>query len=73
MPGKYLPAVASAVAILIAASVALLVPMGPLSAHMLLHVALMNLAAPLAAVALIRASPTGLDQVIFLWVVTGDV
>ena len=70
MPGKYLPAVASAVAILVAVSAALLVPMGPLSAHMLLHVALMNLAAPLAAIALTRTSSAQFDRITFLWVVT---
>ena len=67
MSSNVLPAAASALAILVAGSAAFLLPMGPLSAHMLLHIALMNLAAPLAAIALMRLFPARLDRAALLW------
>ena len=67
MSSNVLPAAASALAILVAGSTAFLLPMGPLSAHMLLHIALMNLAAPLAAIVLVRACPAGFDRAALLW------
>jgi len=70
MGSNVLPAVASAVAIVIAGSIALLFPTGPLSAHMLWHIALMNLAAPLFAIGLVRTWPAGLDRAAWLWVAT---
>jgi putative membrane protein len=62
-----LPAAASAAAILIATGVTLLFPLGPLSAHMLVHIAFMNLAAPLLAIVLLRAWPAALDRAPWLW------
>lgn len=55
MASRILPAVASALAVLAVGGVAILYPMGPVSAHMLVHIALMNVLAPLTASALASA------------------
>jgi putative membrane protein len=64
-------------AVLAAGGLALLFPIGPISAHMLLHIALMNVVAPLLASVLARAlPPTGrsalvwaatIAQILLLW------
>jgi putative membrane protein len=72
MPGKFAPATASAVAVLAAGSGLLFLPIGPLSAHMALHIALMNIAAPFAAIALLRASSRQPNHpAALLWMATG--
>ncbi|MGH8525197.1 MAG: hypothetical protein ACREXY_13610, partial [Gammaproteobacteria bacterium] len=71
VPRSTLPATASAAAVLVAGM--LLVPMfdlGPLSAHMAVHIALMNVAAPLAAIVLTRALFAGSNHVGALWAIT---
>jgi cytochrome c oxidase assembly factor CtaG len=52
-----LPAIASVAAVVVAVAAAVfLVELGRLSAHMVVHIAVMNIAAPLAAVALSLAN-----------------
>ena len=77
MASRTLPAVVSAFAVLAAGGVALLYPIGPISAHMLVHIALMNVLAPLMASAPSRAWPpsnraalvwaTTIAQILLLW------
>jgi putative membrane protein len=72
-----LPAIASALAVLIVGIVLVLShELGPLSAHMVLHIAMMNVAAPLAAILLaprkarVRARimwAFAIAQIAFLW------
>ena len=68
MPKTALPAIVSATAVL--ATGVLLVslhPLGPLSAHMALHIALMNVAAPLGAVWLARKPLVGISRPFTAW------
>jgi putative membrane protein len=65
-----LPAASSAGAIFIALGTALLLPQGPMAAHMLWHVAVMNLAAPLLAIVILRSWPAALDRPAWLWTAT---
>ena len=70
MPKTALPATASAMAVL--ATGVLLVSLhtlGPLSAHMALHIALMNVAAPLGAVLLSRNPLVGTSRPSTAWAV----
>jgi putative membrane protein len=74
-----LPAIASVAAVVVAVAAAVfLVELGRLSAHMVVHIAVMNIAAPLAAVALMhrpfintgRSAPlwiAGALQIMLLW------
>jgi putative membrane protein len=69
MASRILPAVASALAVLAVGGVAILYPMGPVSAHMLVHIALMNVLAPLTASALASAwAPS--NRTTLLWAAT---
>jgi putative membrane protein len=65
-----LPAAASATAILIAIAATPLFPLGPLASHMLLHVAVMNFAAPLLAIVVWRTWPAAFDRAPWLWIAT---
>lgn len=65
-----LPATASAAAILVAIGIASLFSMGPFAVHMLIHIALMNLAAPVIAVVLLQAWRAGFDRASWLWSAT---
>jgi putative membrane protein len=74
-----LPAIASVAAVVVAVAAAVfLVELGRLSAHMVVHIAVMNIAAPLAAVALMHrpfiktgsSAPlwiAGALQIVLLW------
>jgi putative membrane protein len=66
MASRTLPAIASALAVLAVGGVALLYPMGPISAHMLMHIALMNVVAPMMASALSREWPPS-DRAVLFW------
>jgi putative membrane protein len=78
MASRAMPALASASAVLAAGCAALLFPVGPISAHMLFHIAFMNVLAPLAACALVvcvRLPPgrvglmwaAAIAQILLLW------
>jgi len=69
MERRATPAVVSAVAVLAAGGLVLLFPMGPISGHMLLHIGLMNVAAPLTASVLARAWPPS-DRAALVWAAT---
>ncbi len=69
-PTSRMAAIGSAVAVLIAGAVTLpLVDVGPLSLQMALHLAVMNVAAPLAAAMLSPRTPRRVMSVPFLWAV----
>jgi putative membrane protein len=70
MASRAIPAVASAVAVLAAGCAAFLFPMGPISAHMLLHIAFMNVLAPLAASALVVWARLPLGRAGLVWAAT---
>ncbi|MGH6767976.1 MAG: cytochrome c oxidase assembly protein [Xanthobacteraceae bacterium] len=65
-----MPAVASGLAVLAAGGLALLFPMEPISAHMLLHIALMNVAAPLIAGVLAAGARLPTDRAALVWAAT---
>jgi putative membrane protein len=69
MASRTLPAVTSALAVLAAGGIALLYPVGPISTHMLQHIALMNVLAPLMASALSRIRPPS-DRAALFWAAT---
>lgn len=72
MVGSALPALMTAVAVLLAGAVALpLLNPGPLSAHMAAHIALMNGVAPLAAVGLAHMGRNVPAMPRFVWVAGG--
>ena len=67
MPSAALPAIASALAVLGAGGAVLLLhDLGPQSAHMAMHIALMNVAAPLCAI-LVARSPSRAGHATTLW------
>jgi putative membrane protein len=64
-----LPAIASVAAVVVVGAAALsLVELGRLSAHMALHIAVMNIAAPLAAIALMHRPLTKGGRSVPLWI-----
>jgi putative membrane protein len=68
MPRTATPAIFSAGAVLTAGVLTLsLVEIGPLSESMAQHLAVMNVAAPLAAIALVRRLPPVTHRPLFLW------
>jgi putative membrane protein len=69
MACRSMPAVISAISVAAAGGLAAFLPLGPVSAHMLVHIALMNALAPVIA-SLFAASARPSDRAAPIWVVT---